>query len=242
MVYPSAPIREALIDIKIDKLSIDSVEDLLKFKEFVLKDFPVERKRQNVVGTLQIFPDKPIESRTQSDLLGYVFLSKDSTRQIQVRIDGFTLNILRPYEKWETHFEMFMALWKEYVHLFKPNNVLRIASRYINRIELPLTLNDFQEYITNMPPIPPCLPQTYANFFMQVQVPCEDNFRYAIITETIEPADDKSLPFILDIDIFQEINIDGSEKNLRDNFAEIRKIKNSIFESCITNKTRELFK
>ena len=46
---------------------------------------------------------------------------------------------------------------------------------------------------------------------------------------------------ILDIDIFQELNIDKSTGNISDNFASIRKVKNDVFESCITNKTRALF-
>lgn len=49
------------------------------------------------------------------------------------------------------------------------------------------------------------------------------------------------LPFILDIDVFQELNIENSIDNLKLNFSEIRKIKNEIFENYITDKTRQLF-
>ena len=46
---------------------------------------------------------------------------------------------------------------------------------------------------------------------------------------------------ILDIDVFQELNIENSIDNLKLNFSEIRKIKNEIFENYITDKTRQLF-
>ncbi len=76
---------------------------------------------------------------------------------------------------------------------------------------------------------------------MQIQVPCKDAFRNVIITETIEPIDNSLLPFILDIDVFQELNVENSNDSLRHNFSEIRNIKNEIFENCITDKTRHLF-
>lgn len=242
MNYPKAPIREAVFDIRIDRLNINDVNELLSFKDIVSKDFPVEKKRHDITGMFQFSIDKPIESKTHSDLTGFIFLSEDHARQIQVRIDGFTLNVLKPYENWETHFEVFLKYWNVYNEKFKPNNITRIATRYINRIEIPLPFNNFQEYVLNMPPIPKCLPQTFANFFMQIQVPFQDDFRQVVITETIEPMDNSTLPFILDIDVFQELKLNNTIESLTQNFSEIRKIKNEIFENCITDKTRELFK
>lgn len=242
MNYPKSPIREAVFDVRIDRLNINDVYELLSVKEIISKDFPVQKKRHNITGMFQFTPDKPIESKTHSDLTGFIFLSEDHTRQLQIRIDGFTLNILKPYENWETHFDVFIKYWAVYNEKFKPNNITRIATRYINRIEIPLPFNDFQEYVLNMPPIPSCLPQTFSNFFMQIQVPCKDEFRNVVITETIEQIENSTLPFILDIDVFQELNVNNSIESLTQNFSDIRNIKNEIFENCITEKTRELFK
>lgn len=242
MIYQNAPIREAVFDIKVDKLNILSVEELLQIKELISNDFPIEKKRHDITGMFQFSPDKPIESKSHSDLTGYIFLSNDETRQLQVRIDGFTLNILKPYENWETHFETFINYWSEYNNFFRPEKIIRIATRFINRIEIPFPFNDFQDFVINMPPIPACLPQTFSNFFMQIQVPSKDKFRNVVITETIEPIEHSILPFILDIDVFQELNIENSKENLSLNFAEMRGIKNEIFENCITEKTRKLFK
>jgi uncharacterized protein (TIGR04255 family) len=240
MNYAKAPIREAVLDIKVDRLNINDVNDLLSVKDIISKEFPIEKKRHNITGMFQFSPGKAIESKSHSDLTGFIFLSEDNTRQLQVRIDGFTLNILKPYENWEKHFEIFMKYWSVYNDSFKPKNVTRIATRFINRIEIPIPFDSFQDYVSNMPPIPNCLPQTFSNFFMQIQVPCKDDFRNAVITETIEPIENSILPFILDIDVFQELNVHNSIENLTSNFIEIRKIKNEIFENCITDKTRKL--
>jgi len=241
MNYPNAPIREAVFDIRIDKLTINDVNELLSIKEIISKDFPFEKKKHSFTGLFQFVPDKPIESKTHSDLTGFIFLSEDQTSQLQISFDGFTLNVLKPYENWDLHFDVFIKNWTFYNEQFKPGNITRIATRFINRIEIPLPLDNFQDYILNMPPIPNCLPQTFANFFMQTQVPCKDGFRNVVITETIEPINNSTLPFILDIDVFQELKLSNSIESLTQNFFEIRNIKNEIFESCITYKTRELF-
>lgn len=242
MIYSNAPIKEAIFDIRVDRLNISDVNDLLNMKELILKDFPIEKKRHNITGMFQFSVDNPLESKTHSDLTGFIFISEDNTRQLQVRIDGFTLNILKPYQNWDNHFDVFMKYWNEYSNQFNPNKILRIATRFINRIDLPLPLASFQEYIQNTPPIPACLPQTFSNFFMQIQVPTIDQYRNVIITETIEPVTSQTLPFILDIDVFQELNIENSHESLYKNFSELRKIKNEIFENCITDKTRDLLR
>ncbi len=241
MVYKNAPIREAVFDVRIDKLDIETVEQLASFKDKIIGDFPIEKKKYNVTGSFNFADESIVEKSTNRQLLGYIFLSNDGTRQIQARSDGFTFNVLKPYDNWEVHFEVFVKNWIEYSNLFKPSKILRIATRYINRIELPLPFKTFHEYILNTPPIPSCLPQAFSNFFMQIQVPHSDNYRRVIITETIEPPVDSKLPFILDIDVFQEEGIENLEEKLRSEFYNIRQIKNQIFECCITDKARELF-
>ncbi len=241
MNYLNSPIREAIFDIKVDKINANQIEDLLAFKEHIKTNFPIVKSKKNI--TFQFSPEKSIENQTQTNITGYVFSSEDQKRQLQVDFSGITLNVLKPYKNWETHFKDFLEIWEIYNRLFAPNNVVRLGTRYINRIEIPFPFTGFQEYISNMPPIPACLPELFTSFFMQIQVPCEENSldKNAIISETIEPINNNILPFILDIDVFQELNLDKTTENITKIFNDFRKIKNNIFEDCITDKTKQLF-
>lgn len=239
MAYPKSPIREAVFDIRIDSLNISSPKDLKKIQQFVVNEFPTEEEIYKGNITLQQLESKEIEAKGTKEIVGYMYLSEDRTRQIQVRTDGFTLNILKPYETWEKHFETFITHWKNYQKLFSPN-ITRIATRFINKIEIPLNFDSFQDYVTNIPPIPDCLPQVIMNFFMQIQVPYHDDKKNIVITETVEPVENDILPFILDIDVFQAVGLDNSIESIEKNFNQIRDIKNMIFESCITDQTRTL--
>jgi|JI10StandDraft_1071094.scaffolds.fasta_scaffold22118_11 uncharacterized protein (TIGR04255 family) len=241
MPYPKAPIQEAIFDVRVDRLAIANTEELSSFHEEVKADFPTQKKRHNLTSSIKFTAEASPLTDAKADLIGYVFINADETRQIQTRIDGFTYNVVKTYEHWDKHFAEFLKLWTLYDSLFNPTIVLRIATRYINRINLPVPFTSFQDFITNIPPVPKSLPQTFNNFFMQTQTPCSDNLRHAIITETLDQPGDRVLPFILDIDVFQEQNIQKTETSFNENFSAIRKIKNDIFESCITEKARELF-
>lgn len=237
MVYSKAPIQEAIFDIRIDRLTITKVEELLAFKKIVEEEFPIEKRQ---LTNLFHFSSEKSEAKTHINQTGFVFITPDQTRHVQVRMDGFTLNVLSPYEKWEIHFEKFIRLWEKYNELFSPNDIIRIASRFINKINLPLPIEDFKQYVLNVPSIPQCLPQKISNFFMQTQVSKNENI-YVIITEALEAETNNELPFIIDIDVFQEKNLSKDIKSLISNFNEIRKTKNEVFENCITEKTRKLF-
>lgn len=76
----------------------------------------------------------------------------------------------------------------------------------------------------------------YKSFFSQVEVPCHDPDFSAIISVTIETPTVNYVPYILDIDVYKNLDL-GFEFG---EFEYIRKVKNEIFESCITAKTREL--
>ena len=239
MKYANAPIKEALFDIRVSDLDITDVHDLKRMTEFLKPDFPLSSHRRSV--TVDVTDSSKVTSKAKAELLGFIFASKDSTNQVQIRVDGCTLNIVNSYDQWDRHFETFMRVWNEYQSLFKPKSVVRIATRFINRIELPLPISSFQDYITNIPPIPKCLPQEIGRFFMQTQVPCNDRSKQVIITETIESQSEKTLPFILDIDVFQNGYEHIDQTKIAEDFGIMRTIKNEVFECCITDSTRKLF-
>ncbi|NAY91712.1 TIGR04255 family protein [Muricauda sp. JGD-17] len=241
MRYNNAPIKEAIFDIRIDKLENGSLENLEKFHERIIKDYPEKKKQISFVGKIQLKDGVKVKDETDSHMKGYVFSSKDSKTQVQVKIDGFTLNRISSYESWDKFSSEAMRIWKMYQRSFGPLNITRIAVRYINRIEIPLPLDKFQDYIINMPPIPRNLPQSFEGFFMQIQVPGSGNGTSVILNETIEKPTKSHLPFILDIDVFRIGELSMETKDLKEAFEQLRVIKNNTFESCITDKTRELF-
>lgn len=241
--FPNPPITEALLDIRVNLPKEITLDTFITFQDEIKNDFPTKKERH--IGAFQIKSGGPPEIVSSSDRTdGYLFYSSDNKKIVQARLDGFTFNKLKPYSNWEKFSGEAKYLWDHYVHVAKPLNVIRLALKYINRIEIPLPFNDFKEYILTVPEIAPGIPQGLSGFFAQLVIPNAEIQANAIITETMEKIDEKSrfLPFIFDIDISRGIILKPDSMDIWKIMDDLRHFKNQIFVSSLTNKAKELFK
>jgi len=242
MIYNNAPIKEAIFDIRIDKSNKSKIEDLNLICEKLSDVYPIKNKQVNFESVIKIRDNEQVDNETNSSIKGYILSNTENNCQVQIRLDGFTFNMLSPYSEWSKFSNEAFRVWEIYNTCLKPNKISRLALRYINKIDIPLPLENFQDYILNMPPIPKNLPQNFNTFFMQINIPCKEDGMNIVITETIEqPKDDKNLPFILDIDTYIVSELEKDIKSLKNDFEKLRNIKNETFENCITEETRAIF-
>ena len=242
-VFPHAPITEALLDIRADLPKEVNLERLETFYNNIKERFFEKHERVSFQTGFKFSPEGPLSLPTSSMPDGYIFKSPNENKIVQVRLDGFTFNKLKPYENWKIFCLEAHEHWDHYLQLTSPIKITRIALRYINRIEIPLPIKDFKEYILTFPKIAPKLPKALNHFFMQLVIPNTDIQATAIITQTIETPMKNRLPLILDIDVFRETSYNINNKDeMWDEFQKLRKFKNEIFFKNITKKTEELFK
>ena len=243
-VFPNAPITEALIDIRVELPNEVDIKQIETFHDNIKERFPEKKQRRSVEVKIPLPPEStsltlPVSGRPD----GYFFRSLNENKIVQARLDGFTFNKLKPYEDWKTFRSEAHMLWDMYSKQFGPKKITRIALRYINRIEVPLPIKDFNEYILTNPEVAPKLPQSLSHFFMQIVMPNPEIEANAIITETMEPpTENQRLPLILDIDVFKEKIYAANKEEIWNDFEKLRAFKNDIFFNSITDKTQELFK
>jgi uncharacterized protein (TIGR04255 family) len=238
--YKNPPITEAIIDIRVELSPKFAVSGLNKAHNGLEGDYPTVQERHAAFGQMQIGPQ--VSATAGSQHIGYLFRSCDDKQIYQARLDGFTMSRLAPYENWKALRDEARRLWDIYRSVAKPAKVTRLAVRYINRIDIPLPLKDFKDYLRTVPEVSPDLPQGLAGYFMQLTVPLEDIKSLALINETIiESASENVVSVVLDIDVFRTADLPADEENMWTFFEELRACKNHIFEACITDKTRELF-
>lgn len=235
------PITEALLDIKVKLNNSITLSDLEKLHNKVKKRFPKKNVRKFLTSGFQIAPAINVLSSSGED--GYLFDSPIEKKIFQARLDGFTFNKLKPYDNWKNILNESKELWKLYASYAKPIKILRIALRYINRIEIPLPINDFKDYFKTIFEISKGLPQNVAHFFMKILIPKIEIDSVANITLTIDkPTNTNKLPFIFDIDVFKNSEYNINDKKIWNDFIMLRDFKNDIFFNSITDKTMELFK
>lgn len=243
ITFSNPPITEALIDVRVTLPKEITLEQLSIFHEDIKKYFP--HKKERFSGRFQIKAGAAPEIVASSNKVdGFLFNSEDGKKIVQARLDGFTFNKLRPYSNWKDFSAEAKYLWGHYVEIAKPINIVRLALRYINKIELPLPFNDFKEYILTIPEIAPAIPQGLAGFFMQLVIPNPEIKASAVITETIQAKSDNVgvLPLIFDIDISRNVVLDTTSQEIWQVLEQLRNFKNQIFINSLTAKAKELFK
>jgi uncharacterized protein (TIGR04255 family) len=243
IVFPNAPITEALLDIRVQLPKETTLKKLESFQEDIKNRFSEKKTRIHVKAQIPTSGTPPSSVPTTGGPDGYMFRSPNEQKIVQARLNGFTFNKLKPYEKWVVFRDEAQELWNRYYEIANPVRVTRIALRYINRIEIPWPFRDFKEYILTTPEIAPELPQALEHFLMRLVIPYPESQVKAVITQTMQNlTKENRLPLILDIDVWQEVNYEGQEGEMWVQFEKLRDIKNDIFLKSTTDKAKELFK
>lgn len=242
-LLPNAPITEALIDIRIKAKEDFDIARFLTLHDAISDQYPKKKTRHKWEGRFEFKKgETPITAGTEK-IDGYIFTSADGKQIFQARIDGFTFNRLKPYDKWETFRDEAFRLWQLYKDLVSPE-IIRVAVRFINKIDIPLSpqaVLDFDNYLTGGPIVPKGLPQGISSFLTRVVIRDPEIDASAIITQAFEQIiDPKYVPIILDIDVFKQKETIKEEEAWQA-LEKLRHFKNRIFFSSITDKTKELF-
>ena len=239
----NAPITEALIDIRTTLPEATSAATLESICEKVGAAYPTRREIRHHAAQFSIGAQPSTSVAVKDDQIGCMLHSKDGKQVLQARLDGFTFSRLRPYLNWEQLRDEAKTLWSEYCAVAQPESVTRIAVRYINRIELPLPVNNLKEWLLTGPEIAENLPQNLGGYFFRVHLPFAKPEAEVFIIQHVDVGSDAShVPVILDIDAFLLRKFDPTADDLWQCLEDLRTVKNKVFFESITDRTKELFR
>lgn len=247
ILYKNAPIAEALIDLHVTADdSINLTQCTKQFTDKLCKKFPISKKIKSNEFKIEMpdseaFQSPQIET-THSDI-GVRLDNKQSNKVLQARGNGFTLSYVNMYTSWEEFSAEAKLYWKEYLNIFKPKTVTRVAVRYINKLDLPGPKAEPSDYFNLYPKLPQAIPQDIDDFLLRLIMPQADIESTAIINQaTMPPSDGKHISVALDFDIFKNTNLVADNDEIWNLLDILRIRKNLLFESCITEKTRKAIK
>jgi uncharacterized protein (TIGR04255 family) len=242
---PHAPIMEALIDLRVDLPPGVDLERIAQVGEALQEEYPTRRSRVMLAGSFSFTGDDSAPSTQANQKVdGYAFESRDKQRVVQLSQGGFTFSWLRPYDTWERLRDEAKARWVEYRAKLKPVAVTRVGLRYLNRMELPLPVQDLRDWVLSGPQLAPGLPTSLVGLFSQLAVPLPEARSMVTITETFDaPGDRKDvLPLVLDIDVGTvDLRFEPDSKAIWRLLEKLRHVKNDFFFKSITPRTRSLF-
>lgn len=236
----NAPIVEAVIDFRVLQAE-GSASDVFADLGGVIGDGYRERSViQSIQGRFGLDRGQVVNQTTLNPAIGWQY--RADTFVAQFRIDGFTFSKLKPYTTWEEVSLEAFRLWDVYKRLAKPEQVARIAVRYINRLMLPAPV-ELGQYLEAPPLLPAPIPQTIRGFLSRLVVTDTDRNASATIVQALEEAslDPSMIPLLLDIDAYEEVVLAPDDPTMPALFEQLRALKNEIFYASITERTVEIY-
>jgi uncharacterized protein (TIGR04255 family) len=212
------------------------LSSLAGIQDAISGDFPERRDiRQLEVGITGGTDKDRAEAHTDDRVTGYVFKSKDQSRLVQCRLDGFTFNQLSPYPSWEELKGIAVPMWERYRAAAKPQLITRLALRYINVLQIPAG-EPFDSVLAAPPSVPNELPRAVASFVSRVTVTDASIDCFANIIQSFEGFSEpgKGSSVTLDIDVYKTVEYDSTNENLPAHFEQLHGFKNRVFFSSIT--------
>jgi len=233
------PIVEGLIDIRVERSAGATIATLKAACDELAAEFPSRQERRTFLTELNFSPEAGVSTQTTEDGPdGFILRSADEKWVVQFRLDGFTVSRLQPYGTWDELKGKASTLWAKYSEAAKPTKIVRIDSRFINRVQLPIGESFEKTFLTNFV-IGPTLPQSVAGYLLRVVIPFEEHDAIAIITQSLEG---NSTDCILDLDAFSEQPQGIAENEMWRKLEGLREVKNLLFFGSITEAALERFK
>jgi len=240
-----APIAEAVIDFRTRTPTELKVQTLAELSGAVGANYgPPKDITLFEFGWTQAPGSKPTSQQLDHGVIGFRYEAGDGKHIVQFRKDGFTFSRLAPYSGWDATFAEASRLYQVYVKAAQPEEVTRIAVRYINRLLLPEAhVRDFSPFLTAPPPIPKGVSSLLTGFLMRVQVQDPATGVAGTITQTIQQGgvEPGKVPVILDLDFYEAGSRSPAPEAVVPRFATLREVKNRYFFASITEATADLY-
>jgi uncharacterized protein (TIGR04255 family) len=241
--YSKAPITEAIVDIRTEQPSALRFDDLQAVAKR-LNEYTLAETRNLTQAVFQV--GSPPQASAQERPWALVFRNGNNTQVLQVRLDGFTFSRLKPYEDFEHLTGEARKLWDIYREVASPKKITRVALRYINQFDFAGESIEPEDYLNTFPRVPEKLPagfRDFGPFWMNLIMPQTDLNGTLVINEgNTPPRSPRTIPIVLDLDLFVENPPVASEQELWAFFEKLRERKNLYFEASITEKTRGLIR
>jgi uncharacterized protein (TIGR04255 family) len=244
-MYKQPPITEAVIGINFESQIEEA--DLSTFQEKFSQNYPNHQAIENLSFKVELGIGDDNQKTANTDIakqIGHRRSTADMTELLVIFPSSLVISQLAPYPGWDSFFGRFVRDWKLLKRTVGFRPIQRLGVRYINRIDIPCDapIVEHEEYLNIYPNVtdkygPLTAYAVQAEVFME-DLECKLTINSAAVPSPIL----KHASFIIDQDIARESNVPQKDKDIFALLEKIRLRKNEVFESCVTDRARELFK
>lgn len=242
--YLKPPITEAVINLQfLDELDVDA---LAKLRIEFADAYPGNEPNFELLINVNVNRDGlTANAKATAKLGGFKLSSSDQLDLIILNRKDLSCSRLAPYLGWQDIFGKAKRNFEIFRKAVGYRNLGRLAVRYINRLDIPIAHGERLDptlYLLNIPLFPGQEPIAFDGFNAQVIFAMPELRGGARVATAGVPSPlIDHLSVMLDIDIYSLEELPNRPDDIYEVLEKLHKAKNDIFESCITQRARELF-
>jgi uncharacterized protein (TIGR04255 family) len=241
--YAKPPITEAVIEFRFG--SPISGRSLSRFLRNVAREYPITEQTYAVSAQFRIVgAGQQPQVRPEQTLTGYKLTGRDEADLVLLGFDRIASVRLAPYHGWEDFLEKAKANYEALRKISGHRTLVRIATRYVNRLDIPTGRNAVvrtEDYLKVEPGVPSAIPKLNHFFTSFLGIVPEVEGQVIVNSGTVLSPLIDNVSLLLDIDLFTEQKLPQRDQDIWGLLTRLRAQKNLLFEAFITDQARELF-
>lgn len=239
--YSAPPIIEAIVELRFANDLTDA--DRERVSKRLASRYPsVEEGVQQVIGLQVNQTGIAVNTTVQERITRRRSLDSPALVQIGTHILGVVA--AAPYAGWDELFDRFVEDWSLAKKIWKYRHINRIGVRYLNRIDLtpdPNGVVEYEDFLNLRINLPEEFPSIF-NYNLGFQSGIEEiKCGVTVHSGIVEPAVPGRTSFTLDIDVWRQVEVPQKDGEVFELLGLIRKAKNDLFETFITDEARRIF-
>ena len=250
--YPNPPVREVVCEFRYEEdgnwdgaspgLVYAALSD--EFPHRLVEDRPAPPPEPSAQASRLLPPGvQQVGLRVVPELPLRFWREGDESGVFSVAPYRLSASHFKPYPSWGVFKELVLKGVEAYQGVLNPTRVNRVGLRYINGIsvgDLPVRLEEFFNFY---PFVGPTVGRDLSRFHCLIQMPFEDG-RDSLLLQMVSspPSEEQGAEFVLDLDYFlapqNHLELDETTEWLEKAHINLQ----SVFEGCLTESARELFR
>lgn len=222
------PIQEAVMQFQFSgaELSRQSLERLAA-------GYEARGWKRTDVSSREVRIDASGSSSDSATFAGFLLTAPGESELVQLRSDSVAAST-RSYLEWEALVASARDGFDLYARDFAFSSVVRLSTRFINRVPPIPKLTEFEQILERPPLTVEAAPGAEVSDFLRrhVVTNLEGGFTALLTIGTVarnrdEPTEGKAL--VIDIDVYKECNLPLSFEALEPELTKLRSVKNTLF-------------
>lgn len=241
--YKNCPIFLAILEIRYIDSNLQDIEKLSICKNDLSDLYPNFQKQI----TRQLKLENLLEGQTSVHVQNqkvdcFLYSSSDKQSEFTISLNRLNYRQNGVYTNFEDFTRNIKKAWEIHYPLLKEVKITGISLRCFNKIEIVEQVQDPSDYFNiSIQAGQDVIKDEVVNYSIRYITKNSIDNRHSIVALSLEDRIQNIFPFVLDIDVHDDNKIDNDLELLWDKFEALRIEKDRLFNSLLTDKTKNLY-